>query len=165
VELVRSTTGATMDEEFLTTSYSADSHRHAILADDGCTGIVYLHAPSADPQVTGEVQATCFAYNRIEPIEFGDVPKYRPNPPPIAKGYASRQAVCRDPGAHAWEVVFSADGAAALLTKDGEPWAMVSLEASRGLSKAIEAPGPWGAPWSDEAYQAMQWTGRTKRCS
>jgi hypothetical protein len=154
-----------MDEDFLTCSYSPDSHRHAVLADDGFTGILYLHAPSDDPRVTGEVQATCFAYNRIDPIEPGDVPKYPPKPPPIAKGYASKLAVCREPSAHAWQVVFSADGAAVLLKKDGEPWAIVSLEASRGLSKAIEVPGPWGAPWSDEAYQSTKWTGRTNRCS
>jgi hypothetical protein len=63
------------------------------------------------------------------------------------------------PKKNTWELVFSADGVAAVLTKDGEPWAIVSLEASRGLSKAIQAPGPWGAPWSDEVYQATNWAG------
>src|SRR5437588_4042225 len=72
----------TMNSDFLVCAYSEDSHRHAILADDGLTGILYLHAPSDDPARTAEVEATCFAYNRIEPIEVKDVHTYRPAPPP-----------------------------------------------------------------------------------
>jgi hypothetical protein len=136
-----------------------------MLADDGVTGIVYLHAPSNDPGKTGEVQATCFAYNRIDPIEPSEVPNYLPGPPPIAKGYASNQAVCREPQAHTWELLFSTDGTAVLLTKDGEPWAMVSVEASRGFSNALQRQGPWGAPSANEVYLATNWTGRTKPCT
>ena len=154
-----------MDDDFLVCSYSEDSHRHAILADGGVTGILYLHAPSDDPAKTGEVEATCFAYNRVDPIDTKDVQSYRPNPPPIAKGYASPDAVCRRSESHKWELIFSADGTAVLLMRDGKPWAMVSLDAPRGCSKAIEAPGPWGNPWSNEMHQATEWGGRTKRCT
>src|ERR1700722_2556580 len=82
-----------MNEEFLVFVYSEDSHRHAMLADDGVTGILYLHAPSNDAAKTGEVEATCFAYNRVDPIDAAEVQRYRPGPPPIAKGYASKDAV------------------------------------------------------------------------
>ena len=131
-----------MDEEFLVCGYSEHSHRHAILADDGVTGILYLHAPSDDPAKTGVVEATCFAFNRVDPIDTRDVPSYRPNPPPIARGFASKDAVCRIPVSHIWRVNFSVDGTAALLLKDGDPWAIVSLDTPRGFSKAIAAPGP-----------------------
>jgi hypothetical protein len=154
-----------MDDEFLVCAYSEDSHRHAILADDGVTGILYLHAPSDDAAKTGEVEATCFAYNRVEPIDIKEVQSYRPNPPPIAKGYASKDSVCRMPESHKWNLKFSLDGTAVLLIRDGKPWAMVSLDAPRGFSKAIKAPGPWGSPWSSEAHAAMKWGGRTKRCT
>jgi hypothetical protein len=155
----------TMDEELLLCVYSDDSHRHAILADDGVIGILSLHAPSDDAAKMGDVEATCFAYNRVEPIDTSEVQRYRPNPPPIAKGYASRDAVCRNPESHQWNLEFSPDGTAVLLMKDGKPWAMVSLDAPRGYSKAIEAPGPWGSPWSDELHAATEWRGRTKRCT
>jgi hypothetical protein len=154
-----------MGEEYLVCVYSEDSRRHAILADDGVTGILYLHAPSDDPSKTGEVEATCFAHNRVDPIDPKDVKGYRPNPPPIAKGYASKDAVCRRPESHKWELNFSMDGTAVLLLRDGEPWAMVSLDAPHGFSKAIEAPGPWGGPWSEEVHKATEWGGRTSRCS
>ena len=154
-----------MDDDSLVCLYSEDSQRHAILADDGITGILYLHAPSGDVAVTGKVEADCFAYNRIDPIDIKDVQSYRPNPPPIAKGYASKDAVCRTPELHKWRLTFSTDGTAVLLLMDGKPWAMVSLEARRGFSKAIGAPGPWGSPWSDEAHKATEWGGRTRPCT
>ena len=115
-----------MDEEILLCVYSKDSRRHAMLADDGVTGILYLHAPSDDAEETGDVEATCFAYNRIEPIDNEDVDQYLPGPPPIAKDYASRNAVCRDPESHEWRLKFSADGAAVVLSRDGQPWAIAA---------------------------------------
>lgn len=154
-----------MDDEFLVCVYSEHSHRHAILADDGVTGILYLHAPSDDIESTGEVEATCFAYNRVDPIDPSEVQQFRPNPPPIAKGYASKDAVCQRPKSHRWNLKFSTDGTAALLTKDGKPWAMVSLAAPQGFSKAIVAPGPWGDPWVSDVHQATVWDGRTTPCT
>jgi hypothetical protein len=153
-----------MDDEFLVCVWSEESHRHAVLADDGFTGIVYLHAPSDDVAETGEVEATCFAYNRVDPIDLGEVRRYRPGPPPIAKGYASKDAVCRKPEAHKWNLKFSSDGTAVLLTRDGKPWAMLSLATPNGFSRAIESPGPWGHPWSSEVHKATEWAGGTKRC-
>lgn len=155
----------TMDDEILVCGYSDDSRRHAILADNGLTGIVYLHAPSDDGTRTGEVEATCFAYNRVEPIETKDVQRYRPDPPPIAKGYASKDAVCQTPELHEWGLKFSPGGTAVLLIRDGNPWALASLDEPRGLSKAIEVPGPWGKPWSSEVHKAREWDGRTSHCT
>lgn len=129
------------------------------------TGILYLHAPSDDPAKTGDVEATCFAFNRVDPIETKDVSSYRPNPPPIARGYASKDAVCRTPESHQWTLDFSADGTAVLLLKDNEPWSIVSLDARRGFSKAIDAPGPWGSPWSSEVHKATAWSCRAKKCN
>src|SRR5262245_18392545 len=154
-----------MDEEFFLCVYSEDSHRHAILADDGVTGILYLHAPSDDASKTGEVEATCFAYNRVDPINTKDVQRYRPKPPPIAKGYASKEGVGRTPESHKWKLSFSMDGTAVLLMRDGKPWAMVSLDAPQGFSKAIESPGPWRSPWSNEERKAIEWGVPTRLCT
>lgn len=151
-----------MDDEFLVSAHSEHSHRHAMLVDDGITGILYLHAPSDDAEKTGEVEATCFAYNRVDPIDPKEVQRYRPGPPPIARGYASKDAVCRKPESHNWNLRVSPDGTAVLLIRDGKPWAMVSLDEPRGFSKAIEAPGPWGNPWCIEVYRSTDWEGRTR---
>jgi hypothetical protein len=146
-----------MDDTFIVTSYSAASRRHAILADDGRTGILYLHAPSDDPGRTAAVEATSFAFNRIDPIDVEDVPNYRPGPPPIAKGYASPDAICREPGGHEWQLLWSADGESVALLRDGVPWAVASVAERRGFSKAIQVAGPWGRPWSVDVYSATQW--------
>lgn len=148
-----------MDENLLACSYSEESRRHAMLADNGQTGIVYLHGPSDNQEKTGEVEASCFAYNRIDPIETKDVQRYRPNPPPIAKGYASNAAVCREPRTHTWRLIWSLGGDAVLLTRDDTAWAIASLDNRRGCSKAIESPGPWGNPWSKELYEGIEWKG------
>jgi hypothetical protein len=150
---------------FVVCSYSEDSHRDAILADDGRTGILYLHGPTDAPEHTGQVEASCFAFNRVEPIEPSDVRRYRPGPPPIAQGYASNVAVCRWPMADAWELLWSLDGEAVVLVRNGEPWAIASLAQRTGLSRAIETPGPWGHPWSVKAYEAITWTGRARPCT
>lgn len=151
-----------MDEDFLACSYSEESRRHAILADNGQTGILYLHAPSDDPETTGEVEATCFAYNRIDPIETKDVQRYRPNPPPIAKGYASKAAVCREPKTHTWHLIWSLSGDGVLLMRDDTAWAIASTDDRRGCSKAIQSAGPWGNPWSEKLCEGIKWKGRTK---
>ena len=148
-----------MNDDFLVCEYSQHSHRHAMLVDDGITGILYLHAPSKDAEEPGDVDADCFAYNRVDPIDPKDIPHYRPGPPPIARGYASKQAVCRKPESYDWTLKFSSEGTAVLLVRDGEPWAMVSLTEPHGFSKAIEAPGPWGNPWSIEVYRSTDWQG------
>jgi hypothetical protein len=153
-----------MDEDFLICLYSEVSKRHAILADDGLTGILYLHAPTEDRERIGKVEATCFAYNRMDPIDAQDAQSYRPNPPPIAKGYASDDAVCHNPSSRNWSLVFSADGTAVLLMMDGEPWAITSVHARRGFSKAIRTAGPWGNPWSDEIYKQTEWGRQPRGC-
>ncbi len=109
-----------MAEDSLVWSYSPESRRHVMLVDDGLTGILYLHATSDDPEKIGRVEASCFAYNRIEPIDTTDVQSYRPNPPPIAKGYASKHAVCQSPKSHQWGLVWSSDGESVVLMRDGQ---------------------------------------------
>jgi hypothetical protein len=154
-----------MADGILVVSYSEISHRHAMLSEDGPTSWLYLHAPSDDREIPGQVDATCFAYNRIDPIDVKDVKKYRPDPPPIAQGYASDRAVCRNSENHRWMIIWSMDGEAVVLMRDDETWGLVSLQAPRGFSKAIQIEGPWGNPWSNEVYEATQWGGQSTDCT
>lgn len=160
-ELRRLVKENTLDDQSLVCLYSEVSHRHAMLVDNGITGILYLYAPS-DAEKTGKIEADCFAYNRVDPIDPKEVNRYRPGPPPIARGYASKEAVCRMPESHNWNLKFSSEGTAVLLSRDGKPWAMVSLDEPRGFSKAIEVLGPWGNPWSIDVYKSTDWEGRTR---
>jgi hypothetical protein len=148
-----------MDEDILVCSYSESSQRHAMLADDGRTGWLYLHAPSADPNRTGPVDAVGFAYNRGDPIELKDVQRYRPGSPPIAKEFASENAMCGEPNAHTWRLAWSRDGQTVVLMRDEEAWCIITPDNPRGYSRAIRAAGPWGSPWSDDVYRRNEWSG------
>jgi hypothetical protein len=147
-----------MGEDILVSSYSESGQRHAMLADNGTTGWLYLHAPSADPKRTGPVDAAGFAYNRIDPIELQDVQRYRPEPPPIAKGFASENAICGEPNAHNWRLVWSRDGQTVVLMRDEQAWCLITPDNPRGYSRAIRAEGPWGSPWSDDVYGRNEWS-------
>lgn len=146
-----------MSEGLWLESYSDTSKRHAIVEDNGLTAWFYLHEPSNDPGRTNPVERDGFVYNRETPIDPGEVKKYRPHPPPIAKGYASAAAVCADPGKHEWAIVWSKDGESVRLEKDGVPWCLIASGEARGYSKAIEADGPWGHPWSDDRLGEIDW--------
>ena len=148
-----------MTEELFISWYNETSRRHAILSDDGTTAWLYLHNPTQDTVQTGPVEIACFVYNRIEPIIETEVQQYRPSPPPITKRYASQSAVCRQPDTHDWTIVWSNDGESAVLKKDGIPWCFIELATKRKRSKGIEIEGPWGAPWSEEAYANIEWSG------
>ncbi|MBM4067451.1 MAG: hypothetical protein FJ271_00695 [Planctomycetes bacterium] len=88
--------GEEEEEAVLFAAYSNSSRRHAMLTDNGVVGVLYLHAPSDDPERTGDIEASCFVFNRVEPINLKDVKNFRPGPPPIATGYAARRG-CLSP--------------------------------------------------------------------
>jgi hypothetical protein len=136
-----------MADDILVCSYCDQSRRHAMLVDDGCTGWLYLHGPSADPNRTASVEGTAFAYNRGLPIDRDEVKNYRPKPPPITKDVASNEAVCAEPGKYRWEIFWSDDGRSARLTRDEELWCVVDTKHPRGFSKAVRVEGGWGSPF------------------
>jgi hypothetical protein len=146
-----------MNDIFLACAYSTESHRHAILVDNGITGVLYLHWSSDDGDGTGSVEATSFVYNRIEPPDQGALARYQPHLPPIAKGFASDEAVCNAPESHRWSLAFSTNGMSVVAFRDGVPWSITSLKTRRGYSKAVSTQGPWGNPWSDEVFQSTEW--------
>jgi hypothetical protein len=151
-----------MPEDLFITSYNEATKRHAVLEDDGLTAWLYLHGPSDDPRHTGPVERACFVYNRKPAIDPGDVKKYRPKPPPIAKGYATEFAVTEDPFQHRWVLEWSKSGEAVLLTRDGQPWCLVEVEGTSkyGHCKSIKAEGPWGSPWDQHSSDGLQWGGQ-----
>lgn len=146
-----------MNDIFLAVAYSNESHRHAILVDNGITGVLYLHWASGDADGSGSVEATSFVYNRVDPPNQDSLNRFQPYLPPIAKGFASDQAVCSAPESHRWTLAFSTNGMAVVAFRDGVPWSITSLKARRGYSKAVSTLGPWGNPWSEEVFTSTQW--------
>lgn len=144
-----------MEEELFLAFYNETSKRHAVIEDDGLTAWLYLSQPSDDPAKTKPIDSYGFVYNRKEPIEVKEVQNYRPDPPPIAKGYASEEAVCTNPDQHRWSVLWSEDGESVLLQRDGIPWCLIMNGEKMGYSKAIKVEGDWGHPWNDEKLKEM----------
>jgi len=150
-----------MPEELFITSYNEATKRHAVLQDDGLTAWLFLHRPSDDRRHTAAVERACFIYNRKAAISAGDVKKYRPKPPPIAKGYATEFAVTEDPFHYRWILEWSKSGEAVLLTRDGQPWCVVEVNGTSnyGYCKSIKAEGPWGSPWDQQRFDGLRWGG------
>jgi len=156
-----SSEGSLPDHLFIA-SYDEVTKRHAVLADNGLTAWLYLHGPSDDPAHTAPVEKACFIYSQVAPIEAKDAGGYKPSPPPIAKGYAAKSAVCDSPGLYTWIIEWSEDGRRELLLRDDEPWCLMEAEtgSKRGHSKSVKAEGPWGSPWDQGKFENTAWRGQ-----
>ncbi len=144
-----------MEENLFLSFYHEKSKRHAVIEDDGLTAWFYLHLPSDDPHSTGGVDADAFIYNREDLIDVSDVKGYKPNPPPIAKGYGHDISVCRTPTSYDWSVSWSIDGESVVLFRDAEPWCFIVKDERKGYSKAIKTDGPWGHPWNETIFKIL----------
>ena len=136
------------DNLFLEAEHPA-SRRFAVLEDDGKSAWLYLTESNSRKPA-----ADAWVYNRIAAPPTEAIKSYRGGPPPAAQGYASETALCDDPAAHEWSFVWSSDGEAVAVVKDGEPVAFVVLGQKGGYSRALTKDGPWGHPWSDELFRS-----------
>src|SRR5687767_9645888 len=110
----------TMPEEMLLQDEHKGSGRVAILDDYGIAGWLYLTERGG-----GKTEADAWVYNRIAAPSMAAIKSFHGGPPPAAKGYASKNALCLDPLAHEWAFLWSSDGEAVAITKDGEPVAFI----------------------------------------
>lgn len=121
----------------------------AVLEDDGTSAWLYLSdADSRKPL------ADAWVYNRIAAPSTEEIEKYRGGPPPAARGYAGKDALCEDPSSHEWSFVWSANGESVAVAKDGKPLAFITSGQKRGYSRALVKDGPWGHPWSEKLYRS-----------
>jgi hypothetical protein len=130
------------DSLFLENEHPA-SHRLAVLEDDGTAVWLYLTEPHSRKPA-----ADAWVYNRIAAPPPTAIESYRGGPPPAAQGYVSEAALCNDPTAHQWSFLWSADGEAVAVAKDGEPVAFIVIGKPGGYSRELVKDGPWGHPWS-----------------
>lgn len=137
--------------------YCPHSKRHIMLMDNGLTAVLYLHSTSPSEDQVRKVEATAFAFNRIEPIAKDEVERFRPYPPPIAADYASSDALCNNPEGSDWKIKISKSGNAVLLFRNEIPWTWTSIDVPWGMSKAVSTDGPWGKPWSEPVMNQEEW--------
>src|SRR5262249_31117335 len=116
--------------------------------DDGTSAWLYLSAPD-----TPRVVADAWAYNRVPPPPASRVASYRPGPPPAAEGYAGPGALCAEPSAHAWSLLWSADGESVALLRDGVALALIALARRPGYSRLLTRSGPWGHVWDERLFR------------
>lgn len=135
------------DEDLFVTDQHAGSARYAILEDNGTSAWLYLTEPDSQ-----KVAADAWVYNRITAPSLEEVKAYRGGPPPAAQSFASHDAQCLSPEDHEWSFLWSADGSAVCVCKDGQPQAFATL-GSPGCSRELVKEGPWGTPWTEAAFR------------
>lgn len=138
------------ETDFFLESYSDYSRRTAIFEDNGTSGWLYLTAVESS-----DIAKDAWVHNRIPAPNPADISKFRPEPPPAAKGYAGAGALCQDPKRHLWQLIWARDGNAVALLKDGMPVAFISESASKGCSRELLKDGPWGLAWSEKRYETL----------
>jgi hypothetical protein len=137
------------DDDLFLEDQHPSSRRMACIEDDGTSAWLYLTEPDSRKPV-----ADAWVYNRIAAPPFDAIKAYRGGPPPAAQGYASEQALCEDPSADEWSFIWSSDGEAVAIAKDGAPVAFIVLGRKGGYSRELVKDGPWGHPWSDELFHS-----------
>ena len=135
------------DNLFLEDEHPA-SGRLAVLEDDGKSAWLYLTEPG-----TRKPAADAWVYNRIPAPPMEAIKSYRGGPPPAAQGYASESALCEDAVAYEWSFIWSSDGEAVAVVKDGQPVAFIVLGEKGGYSRELVKEGPWGHPWSEKLFR------------
>ena len=91
---------------------------------------------------TGKVVGDVWVGNFIAPIDQSDVKGYRPDPPPISKGYVSSGYAPIVVEKTSWKLEFR-EGRFELY-RDNELSAKVVVGQKDGYSVDIERDGPWG---------------------
>jgi hypothetical protein len=126
------------------------SGRRGTLEDDGTSAWLYLSAPDA-PRVV----ADAWVFNRVPPPPASGVASYRPGPPPAAEGYAGPGALCADPSAHGWSLLWSADGESVAVLRDGAALALIARAGRPGYSRLLAKCGPWGRVWDEALFRQV----------
>jgi hypothetical protein len=126
------------------------SRRRAVFESTDAAGYLYLSSPDGHTIV-----ADAWVCNTIDAPPPAQIRTYRPGPPPAARGYATPDALMRDPDAHQWSFFWSADGHSVAICADGVPLAFIRAAQRPGYSRHLARSGPWGEPWSDGIFAAV----------
>ena len=138
-----------MEELFLGEQHPV-SGRRGTFEDDGTSAWLYLSA-----QDTPRVIADAWAFNRVPAPPVSRVASYRPGPPPAAEGYAGPGALCAEPSAYEWSLLWSADGESVAVLRDGVALALIARAGRPGYSRLLAKSGPWGQVWDEALFREV----------
>ena len=135
-------------------SFNDDKSLLAVFEENESNGWLYLCVSKGEKNESSEIVGDVFVCNTVELIDHTDLDRYRPNLPPITKGYGHPEAVCLDISKVFWELNWLGN-TSILLRKDQKPWALISFDEKRGMCKAIKKDGPWGNNWNEKKYKRL----------
>jgi hypothetical protein len=140
------------EEEVFLSEQNPASLRWVILEDDFSSAYLYLTAPG-----TEEPEGTVFVYNRIPPIPVNDAELYaaKGQSPPVAEGYETELAVIASPTIDDFAFLWSKDGHSVALSRQGSAICCILRGENLGYSKSLKLDGPWGRPWSQNAFDEV----------
>lgn len=142
-----------MSPTIILSSYNSSKSCYAVIEESKDKVWFYL-CLNADQTTPSSVLGDVFVCNTITLIEHSELDRYKPNLPPITKDFGHQEAVCHDIHKIEWELHWLNDDTV-LLTKDQKPWALISKDEKRGMSKAIKKSGPWGNNWNEKKYKKL----------
>lgn len=132
-------------------STSAVSNRSAVLEDDGHVAYLYLCTPG-----TFVPERDAVVYTRRPPVpkvDWWELSKTGETAP-ISKDIASRAAVVPKPSAADFTFMWSRDGEAVAILRDGRPLAFAVSSHPRGYSKAVAKASAMALPWNQRLFES-----------
>jgi len=135
-------------------SYNDEKTLHAVFEENDENAWLYLCVSSDGKEKASSVIGDVFVCNTVELIDHTELERYKPNLPPITKGFGLPEAVCLNIDKIQWELHWLGNNSV-LLTKDQKPWALISKDEKRGMCKAIKKSGPWGNNWNEKKYKKL----------
>jgi hypothetical protein len=137
-------------QELLVSEQHPTSRRWAIVEDDGVSAWLYLTAPEAAKPV-----ADCWLYNRVPAPPDSELRNWRGGPPPVSASFADPAALMAPPEEPAVRLQWSDDGEAVAVFFGPQLAGFIAPAESRGLSRNLQASGPFGHPLDETLYRAL----------
>jgi hypothetical protein len=139
-------TGESKQTGVFASEQNVTSRRWAVFEDNEVCAYLYLTEPDSQKPV-----GDCWIYNRIPAPEPSKIKEYRPQPPPVARGYVGPQAQQSPPREEQVSFRWSSDGNAVAVLIDGRPMGVVVI-GGKNFSWHLVKSGPWGEPWDDDRF-------------
>lgn len=141
-----------MSQGIFLQSHHGVSGRNAVFEDDEKIAFLYLTVP-------GKIQPErdAIVYSRIPPIERidWDSIKKTGGTPLLTKDLASTSAILSNPREQDFSFLWSRDGSAVALLRNGDPIAFVTAHGRFGYSKAVIKTSPFAHAWDQLAYDSI----------
>jgi hypothetical protein len=96
-----------------------------------------------------------FARSRLGTTEEFRAHTEKGQAPPLAKDYASKEAILSAAKSREFRFQWTADGQSVALLRNNSPIAMILADAKRGFSRAVGKSGPYGDPWDQAKYERV----------